>query len=295
MNRSVLVLGLIALVSCAPKNSNNVELAGKPSIINGQEVKEGASIAASIVSLYDTKEQYICTGTLIAPNIVLTAAHCMPSKASNMKVVFANNVDDMMSNREQDVLQAHVLQVTSFKANDKYNPNDEETEFNRNDIALVRFKGALPEGYKPATFLGGTNLLKRGMMVTVAGYGVDDVQATQIDPRKYKNLDQAIEDGEVFCDDNNRNCMKVEMSGDGLLRQGQAPISSLQETEVRLDERKSGTCSGDSGGPAFIQINGQYLLWGVTSRGSLLCNSTGVYTNALEFKDWINQTIPTLF
>jgi secreted trypsin-like serine protease len=87
------------------------------------------------------------------------------------------------------------------------------------------------------------------------------------------------------------NCFEIETDGDGILRQTTAPISSLYETEIRLDERKAGTCSGDSGGPAFIKQNGEYYLFGVTSRGSVLCNDVGVYTNALHFRPWIARVI----
>ncbi|HEX7675191.1 MAG TPA: trypsin-like serine protease [Bdellovibrio sp.] len=294
MNRILLAFTFVALASCGSKNSNSLDTKTSAHIINGQEVKENALITTSIVGLYDVKANYICTGSLIAPNVVMTAAHCMPERASDMRVVFGNDIDDMMNAREVDVLQEHVLRVTDFKVSTKWNPSDENRQVDTGDIALIKFKGAIPEGYKIATFLPNQNLIKKGTMVTVAGYGVNVIDGEVIDPRKYKNLDQAIEDGEVFCDDDKRNCMKVESSGDGLLRQTQAPISSVQDTEVRLDERKAGTCSGDSGGPAYIEQNGQYYLFGVTSRGSLLCNETGVYTNALEYMQWINDTIKIL-
>jgi hypothetical protein len=163
----------------------------------------------------------------------------------------------------------------------------------------MKFKGTVPAGFKTATFLPANTEFKRGDMITVAGYGVDDVDTSkQIDPKKYKgDLEEAIAAGEVICDGNNgkyTNCFEVEMNGDGILRVTEAPISFVLETEIRLDERKAGTCSGDSGGPAFLKKNNEYFLMGVTSRGSALCNEVGVYTNALYYKTWIDQTIPTL-
>lgn len=294
MNRWLVATSFLTLVSCSPKSAGLFENTQGTSIVNGSEVKEKAAITTSIVGLFDTKRKFICTGSLIAPNIVLTAAHCAPDRASHLKVVFANNVDEILNTREPDILQEFALQATDFKVSPKWDPNNETIEIDTGDIALVKFKGQIPAGYKPAVFLPDQSVLKRGALVTVAGYGVSFVDSFPIDPSKFRNLDQAIEDGEVICDERNRNCMKVEMSGDGLLRQTQAPISSIQETELRLDERKSGTCSGDSGGPAYIEENGQLYLFGVTSRGSMLCDNTGVYTNALEYMPWINETIPTL-
>lgn len=294
MFRLLLVATLVSFVACAPKSENVFHKTEGPSIINGFEMTAKNSLTMSIVALYDTKNKFICTGSLITPNVVLTAAHCAPKKISDLKVIFASDVDEMLNTREPDIKQEYVLNATDFKVSDKWDPNNEAVEIDLGDIALVKFRGSLPAGYAPATFLRDQSALKRGAIVTVAGFGVNLVESTPIDPKKYRNLDQAIEDGDVICDDRNQNCVEVEMSGDGLLRQTQAPISSLQETEIRLDERKAGTCSGDSGGPAYLELDGEYYLFGVTSRGSLLCDNTGVYTNALEYKDWIVKTIPLL-
>lgn len=292
----VSLLGAMALVSCGPKSTHtyqwNSDLNG---IMNGQEVREKEPILASIVGLYNVKAQYICTGSLIAENIVMTAAHCIEGRPSDMRVVFGPNIDEMMSSRELDVKNAHVLIVTDFKANTKWNPNADDTSLgDRGDIALVKFKGPLPTGFKPATFLQDPSFLQRGTLVTVAGYGVNSVETRSIDPKKYRNLEQAIADGEVICDYNQSNCMEVEMSGDGILRQTKAPISVVVESEVMLDETKAGTCSGDSGGPAYIEKDGQYFLFGVTSRGTAFCNDSGVYTNSLAYAGWIAETIPNL-
>lgn len=294
MFRLLFAVSLATLVSCTPKLSGLFDRNQGASVIGGQDVKEGAPITSSVVALLNTKEGYLCTGSLITANMVLTAAHCMPERASDVKVIFANDVDDIMGTREPDVLQAHVLPVVAFKANEKWKDGAED-QFNTSDIAIMKFKGTVPEGYKPATFLADQSVLKRGTVVTVAGYGVSVVDSIPInEPKKYRNLEEAIEAGTVVCDSPRRNCMEIQMSGDGLLRQAQAPISSVQETEVRLDERKAGTCGGDSGGPAYIEKDGQFYLFGITSRGSIFCSSTGIYTNALTFKQWIVDTINAL-
>lgn len=296
MYRLLIVPALLsALVSCAPKTSNHTADTKKSSIINGKDVKSDDLIAKSIVVVYNSKTKYLCTGTLIAPNVVLTAAHCAPERISHVKIVFTTDVDEVLNTREQDVLMELSLQATDFKASTTWDENNETIEHNTGDIALVKFKGNIPAGFKPATFLPLNTVLKPGDLVTVAGFGVDFVDTSkQIDPKKYHDLQDAIDYGEVICYQENQgkysDCYKVEMSGDGILRMAEAPVSFILETEFHLNEKKSGTCSGDSGGPAFLKKGAEYHLLGVTSRGSGLCDEAGVYTNALYYKKWIDET-----
>lgn len=265
--------------------------------MGGTNVAENSTMASGIVGIYDLENNAICTGSIIAENYIVTAAHCVwEIKPSKLRLIFGVDMDDLLNAREQDIVQAYTRSVTDTKVHSTYDPDtQEENQFNWGDIALIKFRGTLPPGYKPVQLLPDDRILKRGLTVTVAGYGVSQVDTEPIDPKKVKNLEEALEYGEVICDDDLRNCLKVDMSGDGLLRETKAPIAAVQETEVRLDESKGhGTCAGDSGGPAYVEQNGKMYLFGITSRGSALCDNTGVYTNAVYYKDWITKTMPKM-
>lgn len=299
MRQLLAVSCLIALSSCAPKSTPTKVSVIDGSIVNGKTVSATDALSQSVVGVYNTKYKSICTGSLIAPNIVMTAAHCIPEKPAHLKIVFSTDVDNVINSREPDVIEELSLSASDFKVGPTWDPKNETVEVDTGDIALIKFKGVTPAGYKSAVFLQDASLLKIGNMVTVAGFGVDTVEfSKKIDPKKYKNFEEALEYGEVICDDqiNGKytNCYEVEMTGDGILRTTEAPISFIHETEVKLNERKSGTCNGDSGGPAYIRTSEGLFLFGVTSRGSGLCNDAGVYTNALFYKNWIDSTIPTL-
>jgi len=75
----------------------------------------------------------------------------------------------------------------------------------------------------------------------------------------------------------------------GIKRVAKNTISSLSAKEfVMLGSGGTigNTCYGDSGGPAFATINGNFVVVGVTSRGSF-CGKDGVDTRVDAFKDWV--------
>ncbi|MBY0415592.1 MAG: trypsin-like serine protease, partial [Bdellovibrionales bacterium] len=187
MRQSLLLLVLV-VSSCAPKSSNHNPRLLNGSVINGSEVKEKDPLNASVVAVYNSKSNYICTGSLIAANIVITAAHCAPKRPSELKVIFATDVDTILHARELDVREEYALSVTDFKVHPKWDENNETQEYNTFDIAVLKFKGTLPLGYKPATFLKDESALKLGAVVTVAGYGVDSVDTNEIEPKKGYNI-----------------------------------------------------------------------------------------------------------
>jgi endonuclease G len=54
------------------------------------------------------------------------------------------------------------------------------------------------------------------------------------------------------------------------------------------------SCSGDSGGPLYVQWNGAWLLAGATSRATKAsvrtCGDGGVYVRVDRYRDWIEKT-----
>lgn len=293
-----ILISFLFLSACQNANQDqNLSQNNLTGVIGGELVAEKESISYGIVGIYDAEDQAICTGSLISPNHVLTAAHCIGSSPKKMQIIFNVNLDKIIGTKNGLLTKFFSRKVTDAKVHPSYKPEEQEDkEFDYGDIAIIKFEGDLPEGYHAAQLLSDNSLLHAGTDITVAGFGVSDVYTEPVDVKKVKNLQDAIYYGEIFCyDDANTNCVSVEMGGDGQLRQTHAPISSLQETEFLLDESKGhGTCSGDSGGPAYVSIEGQLFLTGVTSRGSALCDNVGVYTNVIPYIGWINETMPLM-
>jgi secreted trypsin-like serine protease len=294
VSRIITALAAIALVSCVGQKPSSVPKGS--GIMGGTEVPEGAPIASSIVAIFDKKENAVCTGSIIAENFIVTAAHCA-NEAQYLKVVFGNDIDLYMSAHEQDILEMHVRQVTAVVTHPDYDEEENSRKnTDHNDIAVMRFSGKLPEGYKPAVILADSSYLKIGSMAKLAGFGVDDIELKPVNMKNVKDAKKKLDEGEIYCEDEQeKHCFEVEATGEGILRQAEAPIALKGISEDLLNETKGqGTCMGDSGGPAYLQDGSNYFLFGVTSRGSQLCDGNGIYTNVVYFTNWIKQTIASL-
>lgn len=105
-----------------------------------------------------------CTGTAIAPNIILTAAHCVAGK-SQVAVAYSEG-------------GSHVLQRVAATA---VNPGFSAKARVSVDLALIRLEGSLPARFLPMTLDRGQGSHSIGEQRRIAGFGLaaerDDASA----------------------------------------------------------------------------------------------------------------------
>jgi secreted trypsin-like serine protease len=268
----VVVLGLAgAMTACAPQNTNSVATDKGSSIIGGTVVEASDSISkstvaiiASIIDAQGKEQQFVCTGSLIAENVVLTAGHCVPEvkegEKAGMYIVFAMDLNKLTRNDIRSVNKVVVHPQYGAET-----PDGSDT----NDISLLRFTGVKPAGYQVAKFLKDETLLTAGATVTLAGYGLTD---------------------------------GVNKTGDNLLRKTDVQIiQNFGKTEVALDQSQGkGACHGDSGGPAFLKgADGVEYVWGITSRGIGKdgkddCSLFSLYTKVQAHQTFVDGALATL-
>ena len=297
MRSYLLVFFLIALAfsSCKPVEKAKLQDLSRSQnssqIMNGSLVTSENAPFNSVVGLYDSEFQFTCTGTLIASSTILTAAHCIENQGKGLYVVFSRHLIDTVKNSKDLKDNAYIRKVTDAMAHPDYkSEHAPDDEFGWSDLAVAHFEGELPANY--AVIKMDKDQPKVKEMVLLSGFGVSDVKIQGFNGLHVPNVDALLESGEAVCmDDSKITCAFVNMSGDGPLRSTYAPVASLEGFEFVNDETKSGTCSGDSGGPAFRKTDSGYVLSGVTSRGSMACNQDGVYTIVSKYKKWISSKL----
>lgn len=290
------VVAALITSGCSRTTPQTASVKNKTNIIGGQLVKGGTALAQSVVGIYDDAEGYTCTGSLLPGNLVLTAAHCIGKNPNDTYIVFDPDMEAVLNLGKNFKTSPLVRKAAMMKAHEDYNPEQANAAISGNDVGLIMFEGETPKGYAAAKVLTDSSVLKRGAVTILAGYGVDSAEVIDVDPRKTKNLQSLIDRGIVMCDHDDarkaNHCVREELSGPAILKAVTVKVKyTPNEGEVILDQSEGqAACSGDSGGPAYIQVGEEYQLWGITSRSGIGCNDDIVYMNAVHYGPWIKDT-----
>ncbi|MFN2633182.1 MAG: trypsin-like serine protease [Thermoanaerobaculia bacterium] len=228
----------------------------------------------------------LCSGTLIAPRVFLTASHCtsyftdvLQPRGYTAFVTF----DASIPFGSMTSASTQLLPVAAAVTNPEYNQSQSDS----GDIGAL-ILAAAPVGIIPATLpacglldqLAAKNGLK-GATFTAAGYGVQN---------------RVVGGGMPFFQDVNPVPRMYAFSSFLALNKGYLRLSQNPSTG------DGGACYGDSGGPNFLTAGGTTYLVAITITGDAVCRATNVVyrldtASAQRFLAYVNATfgvaIPT--
>lgn len=264
---AVVLLPLLPLVAHAEGDRGAGHVAAKVDatpVIGGTDAPLGKWPDVAAVNLGGQQE---CTGTLIAPTVVITAGHCNDPAGAIDSVLIGTN--SLAAPDKGEAIR--VMKTIEY-------PSSQRTM----DISiLVLEKASTREPRKIAS--GWASLdIKNGAPVAIVGYGAVD-RAGPVDfdhDEQYVNeLQEAmttITDADCTLNANN-GCLSSVM-----------PRGELGAGGMGVD-----TCPGDSGGPLYLVTDYGTFLAGVTSRSyddaMYWCSEGGIYVRPDKITDWIEE------
>lgn len=276
MSSRLLALALVGfaplLSSCAADRSTRPETTSRPTLPSGfnaivygfiDETDTYRNVGAFIVQRASDGHIFpICSGTLIAPTVFLTAAHCtvffeneLAPRGFTASVSFSSPIGfgDLT-----DLRKARLIAVTAIFTN----PNFNQSQDDPGDIAVLILPERSTRGTAPATLptiglldqLAAQDAL-RDAVFTAAGYGLQN---------------RVVGGGVPFFQDLNPIPRMFAFSSFSALNPGFLRLSQNPATG------DGGTCFGDSGGPNFLDVGGTQVLAASTVTGDAVCRSTNV-------------------
>ncbi len=236
-------------------------------IVNGTTVRENDADSQEVVMLMTRSEEgqvSICTASAISSDVLVTAAHCVPDSAQDIVVSLHSSVScESGFDSRNDI--AKVLDVAKHP---DYNPASKTYLKASNDIALVFMEKKLPAKYKIHDIATPSEIENQELLFL--GYGTTGF----------------TKDGTM------------------ILRKTQLPSQSvkidIKNKIVEVDQSAgTGICTGDSGGPALIDLGinrkivsvNSLVLFDATTTDADKCGRGAALTMIYPHLDWLKYEL----
>lgn len=227
----------------------------KTFILGGKPAVEFPDCVAVGPPNFRSTRQFFCSGTLIAPNAVLTARHC--SDGAGYAIFIGED-----TNGGGEFAGVHKREIP-----------DGFTGAHDHDLAILILKDKVIS--TPWRGLATNEMIEQAETITVAGFGSTEPGTGGAGAGKRRQGEMAIKSKSCSgYDPVHLKCHRgLEMAAIG----------------VNVD-----SCDSDSGGPAYVKSGDKWYLAGITSRHineSTICGSGSIYVRVDKYRTWIDKIL----
>ncbi|XP_055344081.1 trypsin 5G1-like [Paramacrobiotus metropolitanus] len=282
-----------------PANPADRNWSGGSRIVGGQPAEPGSHPwIVGLVMYYGRgyEAQQFCGGSIIAPNVILTAGHCVADFSDedmirSVRVVPGGNSNLAAASHDE----RNLFEIRAVRRHSQY---DNPPGTTNNDVALLILRTSIPlTGNVQAVCLPSFDPTEKGRaanidsqtgkpVVVVAGFGHLTEGGGGIKGSVGSGSDQLMH---VFLDFQTPAECKAGLNRNGMYFDPKTMLCA------GFPEGRKDSCQGDSGGPLVMKTKDQqWNLVGVVSFGAGCAQgggAYGVYANVRNYVNWIQQNM----